>query len=66
MAGGCLDQINLCRSAAALSDPEGLGTNETVNQYCVEATYLCYSQIQMAYQANSDVRRHHSQLTVIY
>jgi carboxypeptidase C (cathepsin A) len=54
-AGGCLDTINSCRSEAALSDPLGHGNNQTVNEICVMATYLCYFVIQGAYQENSNV-----------
>lgn len=53
--GGCLDTISLCRAEAALSDPQGLGNNETVNQICVGATYLCYIQVQGAYTDISEV-----------
>ena len=53
--GGCLDTISMCRAAANTSDPQGLGTNETVNQTCQAATFLCFIQVQGAYNANSTV-----------
>jgi hypothetical protein len=54
--GGCLDTINQCRAEATLSDPQGLGTNDTVNQICVAATAICYGKIQGAYMQYSNVR----------
>ncbi|KYG44274.1 hypothetical protein M433DRAFT_167131 [Acidomyces richmondensis BFW] len=39
--GGCRDQIIKCRELGALSDPEQLGINETVNKICLEATLYC-------------------------
>lgn len=43
MPGGCYDQINQCRSLVAASDPEGRGTNETVNAVCATATAYCFA-----------------------
>ena len=39
--GGCADLIARCRRAAARGDPDGTGTNETVNEMCREANAFC-------------------------
>jgi hypothetical protein len=56
--GDCMDMIKLCRTEAAASDPQGLGTNSTVNQICVAATALCYVNLQGLYNVYSMVRRY--------
>jgi carboxypeptidase C (cathepsin A) len=43
MTGGCYDQINQCRLLVAASDPEGRGTNDTVNAVCATATAYCFA-----------------------
>ncbi|KAB5572158.1 Alpha/Beta hydrolase protein [Coniochaeta sp. 2T2.1] len=52
--GGCLDTVDMCRALANAGDPQGLGTNQTVNQVCQAATLLCFIQVQGAYNANSN------------
>lgn len=39
--GGCVDLVEQCREAATLGDPEGTGTNSTVNELCREANNFC-------------------------
>jgi carboxypeptidase C (cathepsin A) len=41
-SGGCYDQINECRSLVSGSDPQGKGTNDTVNAVCATATAYCF------------------------
>jgi carboxypeptidase C (cathepsin A) len=54
-AGGCYDQIGQCRSLVAASDPEGKGTNDTVNAICATATAYCFAYGGSgAYSALSD------------
>lgn len=43
--GGCFDQVNECRAAAAVSDPYNLGVNETVNRMCEDASLFCADAI---------------------
>lgn len=45
----CLDQIQMCRDLAAISDPENLGINATVNAYCEDAETFCRSNIVSPY-----------------
>jgi hypothetical protein len=54
--GGCNDLIDQCR-LLALSDPENIGTNDTVNAACASATMFCYEYVQGAYTAVSGVSR---------
>jgi carboxypeptidase C (cathepsin A) len=42
-SGGCYNQINECRSLVAESDPQGKGTNDTVNTLCATATACCFA-----------------------
>lgn len=49
MDGGCLDQIKTCRAAVVVGDPDGHGTNDTVNSACLQATDFCFSGIQGAF-----------------
>lgn len=52
---GCYGLIDTCRELAAVGDPQSFGTNETVNEACVQASALCFFELQGAYQALSDV-----------
>lgn len=52
---GCYGLIDNCRALAAVGDPDGFGTNETVNKACVQASGLCFAELQGAYQLLSDV-----------
>ncbi|KAF1923975.1 carboxypeptidase S1-like protein B [Didymella exigua CBS 183.55] len=45
----CLQQIQLCRDEAAVSDPENLGINATVNSYCEDAETFCRTNIVSPY-----------------
>lgn len=56
--GGCFESINKCRTESALGDPNGLGTNDTVNSYCALSTQICYFWLQGAYIGHSDVSNH--------
>ena len=49
MPGGCQDRIKACRAAAKGGDSLGLGTNETVNKLCVDATLFCFDNVQGVY-----------------
>ncbi|RSL74098.1 hypothetical protein CEP53_000532 [Fusarium sp. AF-6] len=51
---GCYALIDRCRGLVAEGDPERFGTNETVNEACVEATNMCFGVIQGAYGLLSD------------
>lgn len=42
-SGGCYDQIDQCQALAAVSDPEGKGTNDTVNALCATAVAYCFA-----------------------
>lgn len=53
-AGGCRDQIIQCRELGALSDPEHLGLNETVNTVCLEATLYCAEYVIGAFDEFTD------------
>lgn len=52
---GCYALIDRCRGLVSEGDPERFGTNETVNEACVEATNMCFGVIQGAYGELSDV-----------
>jgi carboxypeptidase C (cathepsin A) len=39
--GGCLEQINACRTAANATDPDGLGDVAQTNELCEAAQYGC-------------------------
>lgn len=39
--GGCLEQINACRTAANATDPDGLGDVAQTNELCEAAQYNC-------------------------
>lgn len=39
--GGCLEQINACRTAADATDPDGLGDVARTNELCEAAQYGC-------------------------
>ncbi|WAO88845.1 Hypothetical protein NCS54_00620700 [Fusarium falciforme] len=51
---GCYALIDRCRALVSEGDPERFGTNETVNEACVEATNMCFGVIQGAYGELSD------------
>jgi hypothetical protein len=53
--GGCNDLIEQCHSMA-ISDPENVGTNDTINAACALASEYCYKYVQGAYVAISGVR----------
>lgn len=53
---GCLDLIGKCRAFVAGGDPQGFGTNETVNEACKTATDVCYGGVQGAMAKHSNVR----------
>ncbi|KAG9690797.1 alpha/beta-hydrolase, partial [Aureobasidium melanogenum] len=42
-SGGCYDQIDQCQALAALSDPNGNGNNDTVNEVCATALAYCFA-----------------------
>jgi hypothetical protein len=45
----CLQRIQNCRNAAALSDPENLGINANVNSICANAENWCRAHIVSPY-----------------
>lgn len=45
----CLRQIQMCREEAAVSDPENLGVNATVNAMCEDAETFCRPSIVSPY-----------------
>ncbi|KAK2781854.1 hypothetical protein FQN53_000281 [Emmonsiellopsis sp. PD_33] len=47
--GGCRDQINDCRKIAAISDPDNLGINATVNEVCSDAETFCSNEVRDPY-----------------
>ncbi|KAL9081169.1 MAG: hypothetical protein Q9157_000260 [Trypethelium eluteriae] len=47
--GGCVDLTNQCRELGAISDPDELGLNSTVNQLCVDAFEYCFAFVQGAF-----------------
>lgn len=47
--GGCRDQILECREVAAVSDPQNLGVNATVNDICEAAESYCRSYVLNPY-----------------
>lgn len=47
--GGCNYLIDQCR-ALAISDPQNIGTNQTVNQACALATVNCFTFVQGAFE----------------
>jgi carboxypeptidase C (cathepsin A) len=49
----CLQRIQNCRDAAAISDPENLGINATVNSVCEDAESWCRENIVSPYTENS-------------
>lgn len=53
---GCYALIDQCRQLALLSDPQGLGTNATVNEACGLASQVCFGLVQGAFTTYSDVR----------
>jgi carboxypeptidase C (cathepsin A) len=50
--GGCRDLIQQCRTQGALSDPDEVNLNETVNALCTSATDYCYMYVLGAYAAS--------------
>lgn len=52
MPEGCLDLIVECRELAALSDPDELGLNTTVNDLCAEATVCLLELEQQSFPFN--------------
>jgi hypothetical protein len=61
--GGCSDLTDACRSLAA-SDPENVGTNDTVNAACASATQYCFQFVQGAYTAVSGVSTISASITI--
>lgn len=49
----CLERIQKCRDAAAISDPENLGIDAGVNAVCEDAETWCRSNIVSPYTSNS-------------
>ncbi|KAF1938259.1 alpha/beta-hydrolase [Clathrospora elynae] len=47
--GGCLDQIQECRSLSLAYDSTNQGYNETVNKVCLNAETFCSSEIRDPY-----------------
>lgn len=47
--GGCNNLITQCRSLAAVGDPDYAGTNTTVNNVCVDASVVCFENVQAPY-----------------
>ncbi|KAK2007910.1 serine carboxypeptidase [Colletotrichum eremochloae] len=47
--GGCRDQINDCRKVSAVSDPDNLGINATVNSICQAAESYCTRYVRDPY-----------------
>jgi hypothetical protein len=52
---GCRDLVTQCGASAALNDPEGLGTDEDVNNLCASALYNCTAIAGVAYSAGRSV-----------
>jgi carboxypeptidase C (cathepsin A) len=52
---GCRDLVTQCGALAALNDPEGLGTNEDVNDLCLAALYNCTGTTSIAYSAGTSI-----------
>ncbi|KAF6812405.1 Carboxypeptidase S1-like protein [Colletotrichum plurivorum] len=48
-SGGCRDQIDACREAAAAYDPNNLGINATVNTLCQQAETFCTNRVRDPY-----------------
>lgn len=48
---GCLEHINACRTAAASTDPKGLGDVDQTNEICEAAQYNCLN-VTAAYMRN--------------
>lgn len=46
---GCRDLIMTCRSLAAQGDPDFIGTNDTVNSACQDATQFCQGEVESLY-----------------
>ncbi|CVK90858.1 related to carboxypeptidase [Fusarium mangiferae] len=49
--GGCRDLLQKCATDASVSDPEGEGNEESINQICFEAQSSC-NDIQNAYSSS--------------
>ncbi|KAH7092930.1 carboxypeptidase-like protein S1 [Paraphoma chrysanthemicola] len=49
----CLERIQSCRDVAAISDPENLGINATVNAACEDAETFCRENIVTPYNEYS-------------
>lgn len=49
----CLEKIQMCRDAAAISDPENLGIDASVNKVCEDAETFCRANIVTPYTSNS-------------
>lgn len=52
----CNELIDECRTLGTASDPQQIGTNETVNAACALASTYCFAYVQGAYVATSGVR----------
>lgn len=60
---GCYGLIDRCRALAEEGDPMSFGNNQTVNEACVQASALCFFELQGAYAALSDVSSWHGFLS---
>jgi hypothetical protein len=47
--GGCADLVKQCRALSREGDPAQMGTNDTVNQACSDASTYCFQYVQGAY-----------------
>jgi hypothetical protein len=52
---GCQDLVTQCGASAALNDPEGLGTNQDVNDLCYSAIYNCTAVSSVAYTTGRSI-----------
>ncbi|KAH7128376.1 Alpha/Beta hydrolase protein [Dendryphion nanum] len=48
--GGCRDMVDKCHVLAKESDPHNVGTNDTVNKACADASMYCFESVQGAYE----------------
>ncbi|KAI9663280.1 MAG: hypothetical protein M1821_008328 [Bathelium mastoideum] len=51
---GCVDLTNKCRELGSSGDPDELGLNATVNQFCAEAFVYCFEFVQAAFPELTD------------
>ena len=52
---GCVDLTKECRKLGAISDPDELGLNSTVNSVCADAFEYCFEFVQGAFMELSGV-----------